>query len=125
MAMELGKLTLNPSRKMWNSLEIIGLVRCENSNMTNPAKSLPDLFVAPVRKQDCHDAENRRGLFVCLLLVFIAIGGAYASAEERLRLATTTSVQDSGLMQYLLPYFEEKHSCKVYVIAVGTGHKVL
>ena len=42
-------------------------------------------------------------------------------AQERLRLATTTSVQDSGLMPYLLSYFEKKCSCKVDVIAVGSG----
>jgi tungstate transport system substrate-binding protein len=44
-----------------------------------------------------------------------------AQAEERLRLATTTSVQDSGLLPYLLPQFEKKCGCKVDVIAVGTG----
>lgn len=43
------------------------------------------------------------------------------STQVRLRLATTTSVQDSGLMPYLLPHFEEKCSCTVDVIAVGTG----
>jgi len=43
------------------------------------------------------------------------------SAQERLRMATTTSVQDSGLLPYLLPHFEEGCGCKVDVIAVGTG----
>ncbi len=42
-------------------------------------------------------------------------------AQERLRLATTTSVQDSGLMPYLLVHFEKKCGCKVDVIAVGSG----
>ena len=44
-----------------------------------------------------------------------------AQAEQRLRLATTTSVQDSGLMEYLLPHFEKLCGCKVDVIAVGSG----
>ena len=44
-----------------------------------------------------------------------------AYAQERLRMATTTSVQDSGLMAYLLPHFESACHCKVDVIAVGTG----
>jgi tungstate transport system substrate-binding protein len=44
-----------------------------------------------------------------------------AHAQERLRMATTTSVQDSGLMTYLLPHFESVCRCKVDVIAVGTG----
>jgi tungstate transport system substrate-binding protein len=42
-------------------------------------------------------------------------------AQERVRMATTTSVQDSGLMEYLLPHFETACRCKVDVIAVGTG----
>ena len=36
-------------------------------------------------------------------------------------MATTTSVQDSGLMTWLLPHFESVCNCKVDVIAVGTG----
>ena len=44
-----------------------------------------------------------------------------ATAQDRLRLATTTSVQDSGLMPYLLPSFEKQCGCKVDVIAVGSG----
>ncbi|HSW40087.1 MAG TPA: substrate-binding domain-containing protein [Acidobacteriota bacterium] len=42
-------------------------------------------------------------------------------AQERLRLATTTSVQDSGLLSDLLPVFENICRCRVDVIAVGTG----
>lgn len=42
-------------------------------------------------------------------------------AQQVLRLATTTSVQDSGLMPYLLPHFEKQCRCKVHVIAVGSG----
>jgi tungstate transport system substrate-binding protein len=36
-------------------------------------------------------------------------------------LATTTSTQDSGLLEYLLPDFEKEFNTKVDVIAVGTG----
>ena len=38
-----------------------------------------------------------------------------------LRMATTTSTQDSGLMDEILPKFEEAYEIKVEVIAVGTG----
>jgi tungstate transport system substrate-binding protein len=55
-----------------------------------------------------------------LSLMLIACSGP-ASAQERLRIATTTSVQDTGLMSFLLPHFEKKCSCKVDVIAVGSG----
>lgn len=44
-----------------------------------------------------------------------------AGAEERLRMSTTTSTENSGLLKVLLPPFEEKCGCKVDVIAVGTG----
>lgn len=89
--------------------------------MKNSDRLFPDLLHTPVPKENFCNAGNGRVLLVWLLFLFAAIGYAYASAEERLRLATTTSVQDSGLMRYLLPHFEEKHSCKVDVIAVGTG----
>lgn len=36
-------------------------------------------------------------------------------------LATTTSTQDSGLLEYLLPNFEKKEGIEVKVVAVGTG----
>jgi tungstate transport system substrate-binding protein len=44
-----------------------------------------------------------------------------ALAGERLRLSTTTSTENSGLLKVLLPPFEQANDCKVDVIAVGTG----
>ncbi len=44
-----------------------------------------------------------------------------AAPPEKLILATTTSTQDSGLLQYLLPDFEKAYNVKLDVIAVGTG----
>lgn len=38
-----------------------------------------------------------------------------------LRLATTTSTADSGLLDAILPDFESKYNAKVDVVAVGTG----
>ncbi|MGH8750709.1 MAG: substrate-binding domain-containing protein [Burkholderiales bacterium] len=46
---------------------------------------------------------------------------ANAHAERDLRLSTTTSTENSGLLSYLLPPFEAKCGCKVRVISVGTG----
>ncbi len=40
---------------------------------------------------------------------------------ETLILATTTSTQDTGLLDVLIPKFEKKYHVKVKVIAVGTG----
>lgn len=42
-------------------------------------------------------------------------------ALPHLRLATTTSTQDSGLLDMLIPAFEKEYPVKVDVIAVGTG----
>ncbi len=44
-----------------------------------------------------------------------------ASAEVRLKLATTTSTDNSGLLKELLPPFERMFDLRVDVIAVGTG----
>jgi tungstate transport system substrate-binding protein len=41
-----------------------------------------------------------------------------------LRLATTTSTQDSGLLNVILPDFEKQCGCKVDVVAVGTGQAI-
>jgi tungstate transport system substrate-binding protein len=41
--------------------------------------------------------------------------------QARLRLVTTTSTQDSGLLDAILPAFEQSTGAKVDVIALGTG----
>ncbi|MGK2905177.1 MAG: substrate-binding domain-containing protein [Desulfuromonadales bacterium] len=45
-------------------------------------------------------------------------------AVDHLRLATTTSTENSGLLNELLPPFEQANDCKVDVIAVGTGKAI-
>lgn len=42
-------------------------------------------------------------------------------AQEHLRLSTTTSTDQSGLLKVVLPPFEERFHLKVDVIAVGSG----
>lgn len=61
-----------------------------------------------------------------LLLTFLLVILFYnsATALERLRLATTTSTDNSGLLKVLLPPFEQYNNCKVDVIAVGTGKAI-
>jgi len=44
-----------------------------------------------------------------------------SDAEIRIRCASTTSTQNSGLFDYILPMFEKKTGIKVDVVAVGTG----
>ena len=50
---------------------------------------------------------------------------APATEETKaIRLSTTTSVNDSGLLGYLLPIFEEKYDYKVEVYSAGTGKAI-
>lgn len=44
-----------------------------------------------------------------------------ALSQQVIKLSTTTSTDNSGLLPYLLPRFEAKTGSKVNVIAVGTG----
>jgi len=55
--------------------------------------------------------------FLLLLLTDIAV----AHAAPDLRLATTTSTENSGLLNAILPLFEAKYDTKVRVISVGSG----
>ena len=53
--------------------------------------------------------------------------GEIAPATEEtkvIRLSTTTSVNDSGLLSYLLPMFEEKYGYEVEVYSAGTGKAI-
>jgi tungstate transport system substrate-binding protein len=63
-----------------------------------------------------------RGLVLASLM---ALGLAQASAAVRptpsATLATTTSTQDSGLLDVLVPAFEKETGVRVKVVAVGTG----
>ena len=55
-----------------------------------------------------------------LLLLCAATVAAHADTAF-IRLATTTSTENSGLLAELLPAFEQSYPYKVKVIAVGTG----
>ena len=58
-----------------------------------------------------------------MLLALLAAAGCASSTrpDESLTLATTTSTQDSGLLDVLVPRFEKQSGVKVKVVAVGTG----
>ncbi len=58
-------------------------------------------------------------IFLIGLLAICIVTGV--SAETRIRCASTTSTQNSGLFDYLLPIFEKETGIRVDVIAVGTG----
>ena len=61
----------------------------------------------------------RAGLAAALLTATLASPG---TAQERsVRMLSTTSTENSGLLSYLLPIFESKTGIRVHVVAVGTG----
>jgi tungstate transport system substrate-binding protein len=65
-------------------------------------------------------------VFISILLVSCSQPAANetlpASGEtQQLILATTTSTEDSGLLEYILPDFEKEFNTDVNVVAVGTG----
>ena len=63
----------------------------------------------------------RTKLVLLASIVFAIISSRGLAAEREILLATTTSVQDSGLLDVLLPEFTKETGVKVRVIAVGSG----
>src|SRR4030043_1728631 len=59
--------------------------------------------------------------FFAVLSILLVFSVLRVSADVRIRCASTTSTQNSGLFDYILPIFEKKTGIKVDVVAVGTG----
>ena len=59
---------------------------------------------------------------LCLLTLLASACGGQQS--DVLRLGTTTSVDDSGLLEAILVDFETQHNATVEGIAVGTGQAI-
>ena len=99
--------------------------------MTNKVK----LFTRQDTNYNCGgDIIMKLKTLLYLLLPFVLLAGSPALAwtktaspeaadlrGARILCASTTSTQNSGLYDYLLPLFEKKTGIKVDVIAVGTG----
>lgn len=65
---------------------------------------------------------NRRLFSALAAAVFLAAGSVAAIAQDKaIVVASTTSTQDSGLFDYLLPLFKDKTGIDVKVVAQGTG----
>ena len=61
------------------------------------------------------------GAFALILVLLVVYCGQKLGQTATLRLATTTSVENSGLLPTILPEFEAQYKVRVDVIAVGTG----
>ncbi len=63
-------------------------------------------------------------LFTGLIIGVIGCGDSAVSPlppQERLRVATTTSLYDTGLWGYLEPIFEERYNVELDIVYAGTG----
>ena len=65
---------------------------------------------------------------ICLFMLFILfllLGFTKTSfSKEFITLQSTTSTQNSGLYDYILPIFSDKYNIDVRVVAVGTGQAI-
>ncbi len=67
---------------------------------------------------------NIKQTITLIFLVFIlsfTINSAFSKDQKLIRIATTTSTENSGLLKYLSPVFEKQTGYKLHFIAVGTG----
>ncbi len=67
--------------------------------------------------------NKKLSILLITLMIALTFSGM-ALAQERLLLATTTSTDNSGLLDEILPAFEEKFDVRVDVVAVGTGKAI-
>ena len=65
---------------------------------------------------------NHRTFIAVAALASLAFAVPHAQAQDKsIVVASTTSTQDSGLFEYLLPLFKQKSGITVKVVAQGTG----
>src|SRR2546428_12645522 len=62
-----------------------------------------------------------RALVLTMLLLATLVPSSGEAPREPVILSTTTSIQDSGLLEVLVPMFERQTGYAVKTIAVGTG----
>jgi tungstate transport system substrate-binding protein len=64
---------------------------------------------------------NRRALIAAIALGFLVVAPPTYAQDKSIVVASTTSTQDSGLFEYLLPIFKQRTGITVKVLAQGTG----
>ena len=58
---------------------------------------------------------------IAILFLSVLLAGTAHAQERFITLSSTTSTQDSGLFDYILPIFKTAAGLSVHVVAVGTG----
>ena len=59
-----------------------------------------------------------------LILLLVGFTGSATAERNFIIVQSTTSTQNSGLFDYILPRFQENHDFDVRVVAVGTGQAI-
>lgn len=65
-----------------------------------------------------------RKIMLCMALIACVATTLSHAGERYITLASTTSTENSGLYDYLLPKFAERSGIEVRVVAVGTGKAI-
>lgn len=75
-----------------------------------------------MRRRNGTGLFQRFSLSVVLVLGIVLVLGAAATAKDPvLRMATTTSTDNTGLLEYLAPLFQKAAGVELQWVAVGTG----
>ena len=72
----------------------------------------------------CNVREKRvcmKKILILLMISMMLLITGCKGNEKTLFIATTTSLDNSGLLDYLIPHFEEEYGINCNVVAVGTG----
>jgi tungstate transport system substrate-binding protein len=72
-------------------------------------------------KKSINESSIKGIVSIAFIIIFMVSLTACSKKERTMTLATTTSTQDSGLLDYILPLFQKDTGIKVKVIAKGTG----
>jgi len=103
----------------------MGSTALVTSSDRHPAPALLRRIAGAVTPQAMrHRVRATVALAAAFVLAAIPLRGgtpAQPAAGRAIVLATTTSTQDSGLLDVLVPRFEKERGIPVKVIAVGTG----
>jgi len=76
------------------------------------------------KEKQVYSSRSRTVLAAMAVFLVSTATSQTPQTASRIRLATTTSTEQSGLLAYMLPVFEARTGYKVDVIAVGTGASI-
>lgn len=77
--------------------------------------------------QSLIDMVKKRIIFAVaavMIAILLICGCTGTETEQQLRIATTTSLYDTGLLDHLKPMFEEEYNTEVLIISAGTGKAI-